>query len=286
MVRKTRLKRLTNKLKHYYIGIKTLCYFLFKKEHKTDEIKRVANNNLELELPCNVYDIHGTLGDYVKKYHRFHNNFKIRFVETGLFFIKHFCKDILIKDVPKKPQFTNLRLFDDSFEESLYLWEYFRSNIDKSSPEQLDSVKLKEQFRTSGSVKNLRTVKEMYLTGMKMDTAYLAFHDILMFNLAKRMNDHHGKNPTWKFYTSKHINDVRYFMTTGSIPQIQLNLSEIITQNFMKFIHNIELPIEGWRTKYSSFNSPKPTKKSKKSKNNKNNKNKKKNDIKTHKSKS
>ena len=62
------------------------------------------------------------------------------------------------------------------------------------------------------AIQRLRSIKDWYITILCMDQAYKEFHNILMLNLAKELQEEFkGKQANHLLYNSRVIDDVNYF---------------------------------------------------------------------------
>lgn len=157
----------------------------------------------------NIYSFEGTIGEFSKKENRLHNWLKYKFIQPFVFIADKICGRYLVKTVPKKRQYRNIRIFKKSFEESVKQWnDLFLRNVQNGSDPEKFSLKGYLRKRHN---RVLLKMMEIYITFTMNDTAYLEMHNILMFNITKNMSQVYGDKYNHLFYTSKSVNDVNYF---------------------------------------------------------------------------
>lgn len=167
-----------------------------------------------VKMPDNIYE-EEDYEQHLRDWKKIHKHFK----KYALIPALHFAKKWFIKrvDVPKHPWNDNLLIFDESFEQSINDWcmKYLYAGQPEQTPE---SKKKYEDMQTGDkniSVYALRTMKELVLKMCLKDTAYREFMNILMFNMAKKMNEFYNREDYPEgvghlFYAQKDPFDVHY----------------------------------------------------------------------------
>jgi len=175
--------------------------------------------NYDKFMTDNIYSFEGTIGDFVKKENRLHNWFKYRFLSPFVFIAeKIISKKYLVKKVPNKRQYRNLKIFEKSFKESVRQWnELFLSRVGTGDKREGFSLKGYLRMRCN---RMLLTMMRVYVTFTMNDTAYLEMHNILMFNITKNMSKEYGERYNHLFYTSKNVNDIAYFTAIQHIDEV------------------------------------------------------------------
>lgn len=161
----------------------------------------------------NIYDAGPTMQDYVKQHRRIHEIFKYMFFMPGISLCKWVLGRYLVKEIPKdKLQFKNLRIFEEAYDKSVYDWCDKILSMDRNDTEPENIKLIRDQHLNGRAARNMRDMKQIMLTVVKNDTAYLEFFNILMFNLTIAMNREHPEQAQHLAYHGSAINDVKYFV--------------------------------------------------------------------------
>lgn len=171
------------------------------KTKKTDKSK----------LPNNIYGSKQA-NEHQKRFHIIHYVFKYKFAVPIIFLAKKILGKHLVKKVPKGSHNTNLRLFNQAYDEALKKWIHLF----------LRNTGPKEKRMTKRQC-NKRIKNEQYLTPLKEfintlyihDTAYREFVNILMHEITKSMIGHYSKYPdkkTQHLFHTVDMYEVNYFV--------------------------------------------------------------------------
>lgn len=186
-----------------------------------DMLKR---NSGDTKIGGTIYGKFKDYGAFIKNHRRIHCFFKHWVVIPILFISRRVLGKYLIKEIPEDQQYKNVKIFSDAYDKALYEWnETFRVQMGGLGTDKATVEKHLATYSQNKATKFLNQFKEIMVTGVLFDTAYWGFFDMLMFNIAKEMNQqYHTENPKHLFYTSKSINDVSYFMARRILDQVQL----------------------------------------------------------------
>ena len=176
-------------------------------------------NNDDL-ITDNIYSDKESFGSYFKRMTRIHKWFKYLLLVPGLSLCRRVLGKHLVKDVPDKIQYRNIKLFDDAFEKSLKEWSnYFLVTVNYPGKE-LSYDEICTAYENNNSVKTARLMKEILNTVNCNDTAYLELMNIFMFNLYIKLHKHYDGDVNHLFYTSKSIVDINYFIVQKKLDKI------------------------------------------------------------------
>lgn len=204
--------------------------------NETDRLRDLPSSVDSLSQPVgyNIYGVDGSVQDYLNYENLVHMSFKYRFVMFFVHLGHFFGRKILIDHVKSGYQFRNLRVFDRSFNRSIYEWhELFRSNFGNNCHRPDFLTRVFRKFHLGCRESKLYILKKFYLTLMHNDTAYLEFQNLLMFNIVKEMESEYKSDGCYNhlFYLSKDINDLRYFALTGDFSKDQKYLVDMCLKN-------------------------------------------------------
>lgn len=176
----------------------------------------------------NIYNEQGTVNDFVKRYNWFHHVIKFKLFVPVLILVRKFFGKYLVTEVPDLPEYRNMHVFDTAFRESI---EDFAFIYGRGGPNSLDKPKSDLQWRRdSKAVMWLNQMKEMYLSFLMNDSAYMEFHNILMFNITMEMQKVYPPTAKHVFFNSGNINDVKYYIAQAVLEKDrlkELNLREV-----------------------------------------------------------
>jgi len=209
-----------------YLYTKLFKFNTYNQNLKTD--------NPESPIGLNVYSCEGKIKDFVKKQNRIHKIMKYCILLPGIKLLNWILGKHLTHTVPthqtvnndlkvNNKHLINVQLFDTCYDNTLKDWhdtflcKAVSDNCQSSA--QLGNSHLKNR-----SVQLLLKSKQFLNTFVCNDTAYLSFFDMLSYNYAKVMIDHHKSNINHLLYNSKSINDIRYFILRGMIPSQNIEL--------------------------------------------------------------
>ncbi len=173
----------------------------------------LTDKNKDNRLNRNIYNFDGTFKEYVWYHTSFHRIVKYTFLVplTGL--VNMIAGRFLINAVPDKPEYSQLYLFNEAYENALFDWcKYFLLRDVWLKGEVPNIFTVLNYYNYNSSVKILRTFKKLVLTFCKNDSAYLEFCNCLVLNLTKTMNKKYKGSYQHLFYVNEGINDVFYFM--------------------------------------------------------------------------
>ena len=169
---------------------------------------QLKNSGLDPEemLSDNIYNAEMTRKDFLKKANRIHSWFKHIFLIPGLHYAEKLLGKHLVTEVPNKPHYKNLVVFETAFKNTMIDWEeYSPSSTYK---------KTSESMRSGMPVKWMTQLKNLIMTVVMNDTAYLEVFNMLMYRIARHMNEAYPENegiPKHLLYLGPGIRDVRYF---------------------------------------------------------------------------
>lgn len=191
-------------------------------------------DNPESPINLNIYSCDGKVKDFVTKQNRIHKIMKYGILLPGIKLLNWILGKHLTHSVPdtqlvkngltvENKQYINLRMFDKCYDKSVKDWHdmYLCKSVgsDCSSGSELNNAHLK-----NSSVQILLSFKKFMNTFICNDTAYIAFFDMLSYNYSKSMIDHYNGDVNHLLYNSTNINDIRYFILRGMVPQCNLDL--------------------------------------------------------------
>jgi len=186
-------------IKHYYKFLKNKAWY----------------NSSEVEFKGkNVYNMQ----DYAKEMTFVHRTLKLGVLVPAIKFLEWMFKGKLKVVVDDDYQFRKLKVFNESYEEALKKWNtLYRPHAYKTSLKP-------EQYMNDCATKNLRFIKDMYVTVNHSDTAYLEFHNFLMDEICKGMSKL-DKNHV--LYTNRSVVDNRYFIITKGLNSKSISLDQV-----------------------------------------------------------
>jgi hypothetical protein len=232
------LGRIKNKpIQRFCYKIYSLCFGAYAEYETEEERLKSLNLNVDDTAMTNIYGHEGKISGYLKYHHWVHNFIKFRIVLTGMNLFRRFYGNKMVKgkeDLPNMYQFQNLKLFDIAYDRTCVKWEEF-FHINVKDPRRLDWHFVYECHKTC--LEKLRLLHDIYLTINKNDTAYLEFHNMLMYEIAIVMKE----CPEHVLYTSKTINDVKYFTITGDIPSEYAWMIEFMLKSGEVYLHQMRM---------------------------------------------
>jgi hypothetical protein len=189
--------------------------------------RHLTNDNKDKVLGRNIYAFDGTFKEYVWYHTAFHRVVKYAFLVPLIGLVNLIAGRFLVNSVPDKPEFKNLYLFNEAYENALFDWcKYFLLRDVWLKGEVPNLFKVIEYYNNHSSIKILRTFKKLVLTFCKNDSAYLEFCNCLVLNLTKTMNEKYKGEYLHLFYVGDGINDVFYFMLKDKFELINCKLFE------------------------------------------------------------
>lgn len=173
----------------------------------------------------NIYEPNITVSEYAKRFRRMHVVFKHRVFDPLLLLLKKVLGKDLKTQVPHDDYNKNLIIFENAFNKSLYIWTKYVSEIYQKpmTPQEMDKQ------LNSNCQNRLRDLKNIYITMLLNDTVYREFHNILMFEIARGMNEQHDANAYHLLYTSKKINDVAWLYISREVNSGRVPIKELCT---------------------------------------------------------
>lgn len=170
----------------------------------SEQDKKIRNNLYNLKEEGD--NSKETVKEYKDKLNFVHNILKGRLLNKIIHFFMAKHRDKLVKTLPDKYQFEKLNAFNRAFEGALNDWgDYYRRYHNgkvQPAPSNHDSAADK-----------LRFVKEVYLTVCSQDSAYMEFHNMLMYHMVKEMKGIPGEH---LMYIDSGVSDVKYFLPVAN----------------------------------------------------------------------
>lgn len=182
-----------------------------KKTKQTRELFKNKN-----KMPWNIYQPGVEFGEHIKKFHIINFILKYKILVPSLLIVRKLFNKYLDNEVPDEPYLRNFKVFEKVFEQSIWDWKKHFIYSQKGTPK--PTKKELEKDIKSHSAELLRTMKMITLTFALNDTAYRAFFDILMYNIARGMNKEYEKEEKIKhlFYLCKSVFDIDYYVLEKS----------------------------------------------------------------------
>jgi hypothetical protein len=232
----------------------------------TDEIEQEIKNNLDskqwkftetnsndenLKIGRNVYANDGSAKDFNTKFTFTHRLFKYSMLLPAMELFRKKYRKNMLKEVPDKPEYDKLKMLDVAFERALQSWcTYYLGKYENGAVRDHTI-----DYKTDLACERLRFLKEAYITVLANDTAYLEFHNMLMYELAKEF---HNLEPHHQLYVNTNINDVKYFLPVDRFTPETRQLARHLVDGYIRYAEvkkkedgNIELVI--WDEKMPSF---------------------------------
>lgn len=181
--------------------LKALIRYLVKGSRYDEEV-REHGNTLMAE---SIYSSPEMRLDFAKRQNRVHTWFKHVFFIPALNLGEKILGKYLVKQIPDKPWYKNLKILDVAFENTMVDW----CDIAPAQGE-----KLTEQRLSGQPVRVMNLLKHFLYTICLNDTAYFEATNMLMFHIAKEMNKAYADEkgfPKHLIYLGPSIMDVRYF---------------------------------------------------------------------------
>jgi len=186
---------------------------------KTKATKDINKTNRDNDLTDNIYGIKGKFKDMKNMQKRIFGWFKYGFIVPALLIGKRIAGRWLVTEIPDEPKYEVLKVFDDSVEQGLLVWQdVFQGQMIPGS-HNIDNIKkiVKEGNNGIGYV---RLAKQLGLTGVKHDSAYLEMFNIIAFVFYENMYKTFGTNPKHLLYTSRNVNDTTYFICKKTLTNL------------------------------------------------------------------
>lgn len=203
------IKKILNWIRERWIW-KTAAYKgQFQKDHK-----RLFK--LKDKMPWNIYSPGMDYGTHFKTYHFIHSILKPLFIQPSLRLLEKFFGNYIKNKVPDQHYNKNLKIFDESFEETMEDWVKFYLNFrDGKTTPRYTKREVEKLVRCHPSCRFFRTMKNIVLTVALWDTAYFEFMNIFMYKIGKNFHkEYKGKPIRHIMYTSPDTFDTTYFMMT------------------------------------------------------------------------
>jgi len=147
-----------------------------------------------------------------------HRKLKQMFLMPIIMILEWYFKDKLTKSVSDAYQYRKLKVFGKAYDEAILKWNTLYRPYAYNTP-----VKPRD-LMMDGSTQRLLLLKDLYVTVLATDTAYLEFNNFLMDEISKGMSGVEGHH---LLYTSQSISDNRYFMISDAIQDGRINLDEV-----------------------------------------------------------
>jgi len=226
MKRRKPFEKKTNKNIFYYYINRLFKFNTYKQNLKTE--------NPNSPIGINIYSTEGTVKDFVNKQQRIHWIMKYLILVPGMKILngilgKHLTTKISSHQTVENnlkvenKHLINLRIFDKIFNSTVKEWHdmFLCKAVGSGCKSNSD---LGNSYLKNRSVKLLISFKNFMTTFITNDTAYLTFFDMLSLNFSKSMIDYHKGDVNHLFYNSVNINDIRYFILKGMMPQPNIDL--------------------------------------------------------------
>ncbi len=178
-------------------------------------------------LPENIYGSKDlTAEQHVAQQNRIHKIFKYMIMYPVAKLFSKVLGKYLISEIPDKKYYRNMRVFNEVYTETLQQWDRVINQIAGKE------VPIWNKSCESWHIKSMLMMKDVCNTLVLNDSAYLNLVDMFILNLAKRVNDEY-RNDDGKInhvlYSSKTVDDVRYFVIKGDLkPDIKQLLMQIM----------------------------------------------------------
>jgi hypothetical protein len=193
---------------------------LIKLKNIIDSFRRknpsMNKKNLKDEsvMPWNIYDDGMKYNDHIKKFNKIHFVFKYKFFIPLLLLGKKLLGKSISKTVPDEPYNKELKIFNDSWDASVPLWQYYYYQSlrpkDKKFPLEHFQKLYSEDERNP-----LKIIKEFAITIGLNDTAYREFMAIFMHTLVNNLvTEFKEKGCNHLFYTNPDVYYVNYLVIT------------------------------------------------------------------------
>lgn len=169
----------------------------------------------------NCYATQYNLGNYVKQQNKIHRFLKYLIIVPFVKFVVWIMGKHLVTSVPKESQhLADLRLFSEVYERSLVDWINFYMSYKGDGVD--GYIKCGSSFLVrylqNRVTSLLRSLKNLVLTVLMNDSAFLPFFHFLMFNWSKAVCDKYHGTVEHIMYKCQRIDDVRYFLVIGDVP--------------------------------------------------------------------
>lgn len=172
----------------------------------------------------------------VKLFCKIHWGFKYKWLMPVMKLAKWKTGDIVYKPTDvhaTDPCDRNLRVFEKSFEEALYVW-YLKwypgtyRNINAKGP---DFIKAHADEKMSCPTSELlRSMKNIAMIPVIEDTAYRELFNIMMLVTYKNMAEEYGGTAVHLFFTDKNSQDLQYFIGQNLLHNKELRFKERVSQ--------------------------------------------------------
>lgn len=188
--------------------VKYYWKYVFNYKH----YKQLLNkDNIDDQIGHNVYGKMETMKQYIKRHHFLHAWVKNALIVPGAMLMKRYFGKYLQKEVPDHPQFANMKIFSDSFDEAVEHWVRYHVMENQKTRKDARKNRSFEDTMKIHSVDILIVLKRALLTMASQDTAYTEFLNLLTFRIASKMNELHEPVINHVFYNNQKIQCVRYF---------------------------------------------------------------------------
>lgn len=174
------------------------------------------------KIPYNIYESGPTLGEYVNAQNRVHRWFKSIFLNAALWIPRTILGKYLVKSIPNRAHYRLLHTFDQAFDQSLYDWaDVYMKGAGQGQAKQTKE-EIEKEVNEGRPCRMLRTMKQIMLTGVKNDTAYMEFMNILVLNIIRMGNERLPKDYEHIFYSGRSIDNLAYFIILATKEKLYL----------------------------------------------------------------
>lgn len=183
--------------------------------------RKKESEKKKARLSWNIYDPGETIEQHQKNFWHVHYVFKYKLFLPLIRIMGRVMGKYLKKSVPDDPHNINIKLFKDSWDESVKKWaeEYMaKAYNNERGPEWID------KFLKGYSVQALSVIRDLSITALLYDSAYRELFNIFAHTFTKNMSTYHTDKGTRDktghlFFTYQDIYDVDYYMLFKKIEQ-------------------------------------------------------------------
>ena len=198
------------------------------KKNYAKRVEKFSKN--ENQMPWHIYS-NGqpeSFSDHVKHFTWIHYVVKGYFITPAIWLAKAVFGKHIQKKIPPYWYNNTLIIFNKAFDDALFDWyKHFILNLNEAQhgkpfPPDEEIRKMSEAHTSS---KELRILRDMFLTGIQNDTAYREFFNILMFNITIGIQKEYGEKGSIQhpLYVSKNIMDKNYFLVGKIVNRFDVN---------------------------------------------------------------
>lgn len=193
----------------------TIIKDLFRYWFKRNKVQDLYVKNEFKDKTVMTWNIYGVkeIGEGKKLFYRIHYWFKLKLFYPLIIIAKAIYKGKLDTQITDNKYDTNLRIFNDSYDESVDLW------YQMFLPHKLGFV-LDAKVKPVSARKNdiLIILKKLLMKIVYNDNCYREFINIFMHTSARKMfEEYSGKDVKHLFYTDKTIYNVTYYIMSEQV---------------------------------------------------------------------